>query len=58
MQWPLPEPETLCAGLWHALPPETVPRARACKALGRAKQGKPPEHLLRVGVVSWGWDNP
>ena len=38
MQLPLPDPETLWETLGPALPPETVPMARACPALERCDQ--------------------
>jgi hypothetical protein len=38
MQLPLTDPETLFEDLLQALPPETVPMARACKAFVRAKK--------------------
>ena len=56
MQLPLTDPETLCEELVQDLPSETVQRARACKALVRAKKVKTPAHLLRV--VFCGVDKP
>src|SRR5919109_2243608 len=58
MQWPLTAPETLLEELLQDLPAETVPMARAFKALVRAKQVKTPVQLLRVVFLYCGLDKP
>src|SRR5262245_19457857 len=58
MQLPLTEPDTLFEELVQDLPPETVQRARACKAFVRAKKVKTPAQLLRVVFLYCGLDNP
>jgi hypothetical protein len=50
MQLPPGDPETLCADLWHDLPPETTALAREGTAFVRAKKGKTPPQLWRLGL--------
>jgi hypothetical protein len=58
MPSPLTHAETLFAQLWQDLPPETVQRARECKAFVRAKQGKTPEQRWRLVLFSGGLEKP
>ena len=56
MPMPPPEPATLFADLLPDLPSEPGAMARECKAFVRAKQVKPPQHLLRVVFLYCGVD--
>ena len=58
MPLPLTEPDTLFEERLQDLPPETMPMARACKALVRAKKVKTPAPLFRVVCFSGGVDTP
>ena len=58
MQSPLTNADTRFEPLLPDLPPETLQLARACKAFVRAKQGKTPEQLWRLVLVSCGLEKP
>ena len=56
MQMPPTDPDTLFEELLQDLPPETIQRARECKAFTRARKITTPEQRLHVVLFYCGLD--